>query len=39
MVESYMNTVNEHFRKVVLMNQRDWEQRLPLFMQANEAPT
>jgi hypothetical protein len=34
MVERYMKTVEEHIRKVVASHQRDWDERLPLFLLA-----
>jgi hypothetical protein len=32
MVECYIKTVKEHLRKVVQSHQRDWDERLPLFL-------
>jgi hypothetical protein len=34
MVERYIMTVDEHLRKVILTNQRDGDERLPLFLLA-----
>jgi hypothetical protein len=39
MVEHYIKTVEEHLRKVVASHQRDWEERLPLFLLAYRAST
>jgi hypothetical protein len=39
MVERYMKTVDEHLRKIVLAHQRDWDERLPIFLLANKAST
>jgi transposase InsO family protein len=38
MVERYMKTV-EHLRKVAASHQRDWDERLPLFLLAYRAST
>jgi hypothetical protein len=32
MVERYIKTVEEHLQKVVASNQRDWDERFPLFL-------
>jgi transposase len=34
MVERYVKTIEEHLRKVVASNQRDWDEKLPLFLLA-----
>jgi transposase InsO family protein len=34
MVERYIQTVEEHLRKVVASQQNDWDERLPLFLLA-----
>jgi hypothetical protein len=34
MVEHYVKTVKEHLRKVVSPHQRDWDERLPIFLLA-----
>jgi hypothetical protein len=34
MVECYMKTAEKHLRKVVLKYQKDWDERLPLFLLA-----
>jgi hypothetical protein len=34
MVECYMKTVEKHLRKVVLMYQKDWDEKLPLSLLA-----
>jgi transposase InsO family protein len=39
MVERYINTVEEHLRKVVASHQRDWDERLTLFLLAYRAST
>jgi hypothetical protein len=39
MVERYIKTIEEHIRKVVASHQRDWNERLPLFLQAYGAST
>jgi transposase InsO family protein len=39
MVERYVKTVEEHLRKVVSTHQRDWDERLPIFLLAYLAPT
>jgi hypothetical protein len=37
MVERYIKTVEEHLRKVVASHQRDWDERLSLFLLAYRA--
>jgi hypothetical protein len=37
MVERYIKTIEEHLRKVVAQHQRDWNERLPLFLLAYRA--
>jgi predicted metal-dependent hydrolase len=37
MVEHYVKTVDEHLRKMVSTNQRDWNGRLPTFLLACRA--
>jgi hypothetical protein len=39
MVERYVKTVEEHLRKVVSSHQRDWDERLPIFLLACRAST
>jgi hypothetical protein len=39
MAKSYVKTVEEHLRKVVASNQRDWDEKLPLFLLAYRAYT
>jgi hypothetical protein len=39
MVERYVKTVEEHLRKVVSTHQRDWDERLPIFLLAYLAST
>jgi transposase InsO family protein len=39
MVERYIKTIEEHLRKVVASHQRDWNERLPLFLLAYRAST
>jgi transposase InsO family protein len=39
MVERYFKTVEEHLRKVVASQKRDWDERLPLLLLAYRAPT
>jgi hypothetical protein len=39
MVERYVKTIEEHLRKVVTSNQRDWDEKLPLFLLAYRATT
>jgi hypothetical protein len=39
MVERYVKTIEEHLRKVVTSNQRDWDEKLPLFLLAYSAST
>jgi len=39
MVEHYMNTIEEHQRKVVSTHQWDWDERLPTFLLAYRAST
>jgi hypothetical protein len=39
MVERYIKTIEEHLRKVVASHQRDWDERLPLFLLAYRAST
>jgi hypothetical protein len=38
MVERYVKTIEEHLRKVVTSNQRDWDEKLPLFLQLTGLP-
>jgi hypothetical protein len=35
MVEQYTKTVEEHLRKVISMHQKDWDERLPIFLLAH----
>jgi hypothetical protein len=37
MVERYAKTIEEHLRKVVSAHQRDWDERLPIFLLADRA--
>jgi hypothetical protein len=39
MVERCIKTVEEHLRKVVASHQRDWDERLPLFLLTYRAST
>jgi hypothetical protein len=39
MVERYVKTIKEHLRKVVSTYQRDWDERLPIFLLAYRAST
>jgi hypothetical protein len=39
MVGRYVKTVKEHLRKVVSTYQRDWDERLPIFLLAYRAST
>jgi hypothetical protein len=39
MVERYIKTIEEHLRKVVASHQRDWDERLDLFLLAYRAST
>ena len=39
MDERYVRNIEEHLRKVVSSNQRDWDERLPLFLLAYRAST
>jgi hypothetical protein len=39
MVERNVKTVEEHMRKVVSNHQRDWDERLPIFLLAYRAST
>jgi hypothetical protein len=39
MVERYIKTTEEHLRKVVTSHQRDWDERLHLFLLAYRAST
>jgi hypothetical protein len=39
MVERYVKTIEEHLRKVVSTYQRDWDERLPIFLLAYRAST
>ena len=39
MVECYVKTIEEHLRKVVSTHQRDWDERLPIFLLAYRAST
>jgi hypothetical protein len=39
MVQRYIKTVEEHLRKVVASYQRDWDERLRLFLLAYWAST
>jgi hypothetical protein len=39
MVERYVKTVTEHLRKVVSSHQRDWDERIHLFLMAYRAST
>ncbi|XP_033607654.1 uncharacterized protein LOC117282386 [Cryptotermes secundus] len=36
-VERYVKTIEEHLRKIVASHQRDWDERLPLFLLAYRA--
>jgi hypothetical protein len=38
-VERYIKTIEEHLRKVVASHQRDWDEKLPLFLIAYRAST
>jgi hypothetical protein len=35
----YMKTIEDQLRKVILMHQRDWDERLPIFLLAKRAST
>jgi hypothetical protein len=37
MVERHVQAVEEHLRKVFLVHQRDWDERLPIFLLACKA--
>jgi 2-iminoacetate synthase ThiH len=37
MVGRYVKTLKEHLRKVVPTHQRDWDERLPIFLLAYRA--
>jgi len=39
MVERYVKTFEEHLRKLVTSHQRDWNERIPLFLMAYRAST
>jgi hypothetical protein len=39
MVEIYVKIVEEHQRKVILMHQREWDEKPPLFLLAHRALT
>jgi hypothetical protein len=39
MVERYVKTIEEHLRKVVSTHQKDWDERLPIFLLAYRAST
>jgi hypothetical protein len=39
MVKQYVKTVEEHRRMVISMHQRDWDERLPIFLLAYKAST
>ena len=39
MVERYIKTIEEHLRKVVSAHQRDWDERLPIFLLSYRAST
>jgi hypothetical protein len=39
MVERYVKTIEEHLRKIVTSNQKDWDEKLPLFLLAYRAST
>jgi hypothetical protein len=39
MVERYVKTIEEHLRKVVSTHQRDWDERLPIFLLVYRAST
>jgi tyrosine-protein phosphatase YwqE len=39
MVERYIKTIEEHLQKVVASDQRDWDERIPLFLLAYRAST
>jgi transposase InsO family protein len=39
MVERSVKTIEEHLRKVFASNQRDWDEKLPLFLLAYRAST
>jgi transposase InsO family protein len=39
MLERYMKTVEQHLRKVVASHQRDWDERLPIFLLTYSAST
>jgi hypothetical protein len=38
-MERYIKTIKEHLQKVVASHQRDWDERLPLFLLAYRAST
>jgi hypothetical protein len=38
-VDRYVKTIEEHLRKVVASNQRDWDKKWPLFLIAYRAST
>jgi len=39
MVERYVKTIEQHLRRVVSIHQRDWDERLPIFLLAYRAST
>ena len=39
MVERYVRTIEKYLRKVVSTHQRDWDERLPIFLLAYWALT
>jgi hypothetical protein len=39
MVERYIKTVEEHLRKIITLHQRDWDEKLPLFLLAYRPST
>jgi hypothetical protein len=39
MVERYIKTFEEHLRKVVASHEREWDEKLPLFLLAYSATT
>jgi hypothetical protein len=39
MVERYIKTIEENLRKVIASHQRDWDERVPLFLLAYRAST
>jgi hypothetical protein len=39
MAERYVKTIEEHLRKVVSTHQRNWDERLPIFLLAYRAST